>query len=72
MQAALDQLNAATQRTYSIWHQGETYLLMMPLSGHYPATDERGMMLRLITLRIAANGRQSLPAMKAPAKEWQP
>jgi hypothetical protein len=61
MQAALDHLNAATQRTYSIWHQGEHYTLMMPTSGSYPATDERGMMLRLIWMTIAAQGRQSQP-----------
>lgn len=61
MQAALDQLNRATGRTYNIWHQGETYLLMMPLGGSYPASDERGTILRLVWMTIAADGRQSLP-----------
>lgn len=72
MQAALDQLNAATGRTYGIWHQGGQYTLLMPIGGSYPAVEERAMMLRLITLAIAANGRQSLPPTKAPAKELQP
>lgn len=61
MQAALDQLNQATGRTYSIWHQGGQYTLMMPVAGSYPPVDERATMLRLVTLRIAADGRQSVP-----------
>lgn len=61
MQAALDQLNRATQRTYSIWHQGETYTLLMPIGGSYPpCASEHAMMLRLVTLRIAADGRDSI------------
>lgn len=59
MLAALEQLNQATQRTYSIWREGDSYTLLMPIGGSYPAATERGMMLRLITLTIAANGRQS-------------
>lgn len=62
MQAALDQLNAATGRVYSIWHQGGQYTLLMPVGGSYPpCIGEHAMMVRLVTLRIAADGRQSRP-----------
>lgn len=55
--AALEQLNAVTGRTYAIRQDGEQYTLSMPLGGAYNPVDSHTMVVRLVTLRIAAEGR---------------
>lgn len=65
MQAALEQLNNATKRGYTIQEDGSQgapkYCLSMPLGGSYPPATANEMVVRLVTLKIAADGRQSLP-----------
>lgn len=55
--AALEQLNAITGRAYAIRQEGEQYTLLMPLGGAYSPVDSHTMVVRLVTLRIAAQGR---------------
>lgn len=55
--SALEQLNAVTGRRYAIRQEGEQYTLCMPLGGVYNPVDSHTMVVRLVTLRIAAEGR---------------
>lgn len=57
MQAALAQLNSATERQYTIRQEGDNFTLCIPTGGHYPPVEAGAMMHRLVTLKIAANGR---------------
>lgn len=57
IQAALEELNRATERTYTIQQEGEQYTLLMPLGGAYNPVDAYTMTVRLVTLTIAAKGR---------------
>lgn len=58
LQAALAELNRATApRQYSIAQDGSQYALVMPSGGKYPAVDANAMANRIVTLRIAAEGR---------------
>lgn len=61
MTAALNQLNAVyadTGRQYRILEECQ-YTLVMPSGGHYPACDAHDMVVRLVRLKIAAEGRDA-------------
>lgn len=55
--SALVQLNRVTGRQYAIRQEGEQYTLLMPLGGAYNPVDCHTMIVRLVTLRICAEGR---------------
>lgn len=60
MSKALERLNAATGREYSIRQEGALFALTMPLGGEYPEVDSVAMLQRLITLTCAAEGRGAI------------
>lgn len=65
--AALQQLNDTYAETGRQYHIVEdcTYSLSMPLGGYYPPCSEHDMVLRLLRLKLAAEGRDSRPDVPA-------
>jgi len=59
LSAALAQLNQATQRTYAIRQDGNSYTLLMPNGmGEYPpVTGETALRQRMLNIALAAKGR---------------
>jgi hypothetical protein len=57
MMAALKQLNAATEREYTIECVDGLYELRTPEGGAYPVTEANDMTMILVRMRIAAEGR---------------
>lgn len=58
MSAALAHLNAVTERSYTIVERDNAYALVIPTGGEYPPVAQADMLRRIVTLTIAAQGRE--------------
>jgi hypothetical protein len=56
--AALQHLNRATERTYTIRQNGDAYTLVSPI-GDYPARDAHALVRTMMSMTHAAQGRTS-------------